>query len=78
MAYGTSRQDPTSGANPAPEGDEEATSALKLGEFQHVDALTLSEGSLVINAVLAKRAKEGRNVSQNQYGLVINFRETSL
>jgi hypothetical protein len=69
-----SRQDPTSRAKPTPEGDEEATSVLNLGEFQNIDALTLSEASLVINAVLAKRTKEGRNMNQNEYALVISSR----
>jgi DNA-directed RNA polymerase II subunit RPB4 len=62
-----SRQDPTSRAKPKPEGDEEATSVLNLGEFQNVDALSLSEASIIINAVLAKRKKEGRNMKQNEY-----------
>jgi DNA-directed RNA polymerase II subunit RPB4 len=62
------RQDPISRAKPKPEGEEEATSVLNLGEFQNVDALSLSEASIIINAVLAKRAKEGRKMNQNKYG----------
>ncbi|KAN0093501.1 RNA polymerase Rpb4 [Hyaloscypha variabilis] len=61
-----SHQDSTSRSKPPPEGEEEATSILNLGEFQNVDALTLSEASLVINAVLAKRTKEGKNTNQNE------------
>jgi DNA-directed RNA polymerase II subunit RPB4 len=53
-----SRQDPTSRPKPKPEGDEEATSVLNLGEFQNADALTISEASLVVNAVLAKTHKK--------------------
>ena len=46
-AYSMSRQDPTSRAKPKPEGEEEATSVLNLGEFQNVDALSLSEASII-------------------------------
>jgi hypothetical protein len=45
-----------------PQGDEEAGAELKLGEFQHVDALTHSEAALVINALVATRKnKESKN-----------------
>jgi DNA-directed RNA polymerase II subunit RPB4 len=73
-----SPQDPTSRSRPPPEGEEEATSVLNLGEFQNVDGLTLSEASLVINAVLAKRTKEGKNMNQNEYALLIRFMELSI
>ncbi len=72
-----SYQDATSRSKPPPEGEEEATSILNLGEFQNVDALTLSEASLVINAVLAKRIKEGKNTNQNKYVLLISFTDLS-
>ena len=36
-------------------GDEEATTNLKLGEFQHVPTLTLSEARLLITAVMTHR-----------------------
>ncbi len=58
-----SHQDSISRSKPLLEGEEEATSILNLGEFQNVDALTLSEASLVINAVLVKRTKEGKNTN---------------
>ncbi|KAK3330302.1 HRDC-like protein [Apodospora peruviana] len=41
----------------APEEDV-AEEVLKLGEFQDVDTLTLSEASLVINALMTKRRKD--------------------
>jgi len=46
---------PTSRSREAPQGDEEASAELKLGEFQDVDALTHSEAALVINALVQKR-----------------------
>lgn len=46
---------PTSRTREAPQGDEEASAELKLGEFQDVDALTHSEAALVINALVQKR-----------------------
>jgi DNA-directed RNA polymerase II subunit RPB4 len=45
-------------AREQPIGDEEATSDLKLGEFQDVPTLSLSEARLLINAVHERR--EGR------------------
>jgi DNA-directed RNA polymerase II subunit RPB4 len=39
-------------------GDEEATAELKLGEFQHVPTLTLSEARLLINAVMGHRKQQ--------------------
>ncbi|KAK4648752.1 hypothetical protein QC762_114130 [Podospora pseudocomata] len=52
---------PTSRAKPPPAGEEEAGAVLKLGEFQDVDTLTLSEASLVINALMAKRKKDRKD-----------------
>ncbi|KAH8200708.1 hypothetical protein TruAng_005097 [Truncatella angustata] len=43
----------TSRAKPTPPGNEEASAVLNLGEFQDVDTLTLSEASLVINALVS-------------------------
>lgn len=57
---------PTSRMRPQPAGDEEATSILKLGEFQNVDTLTLSEAALVLNALTAKRHAERKNVNDTE------------
>ena len=60
-------------------GDEEATSDLKLGEFQHVPTLTLSEARLLINAVMEHR-KASRKVEETEYvalkALVIHGRSS--
>jgi DNA-directed RNA polymerase II subunit RPB4 len=58
---------PTSRTREAPQGDEEASAELKLGEFQNVDALTHSEAALVINALVSKRRADGRNVNETEY-----------
>ena len=52
---------PTSRSKPPPAGEEEASAILKLGEFEDVDTLTLSEASLVINALMAKRRKDRKD-----------------
>lgn len=57
----------TSRPKPAAPGNEEAGSALQLGEFQDVDTLTLSEAALVINALVAKRRADRRNVNETEY-----------
>lgn len=57
----------TSRSREAPQGDEEASSELRLGEFQHVDALTHSEAALVINALVAKRRVDRKNVNETEY-----------
>jgi DNA-directed RNA polymerase II subunit RPB4 len=49
-----------------PQGDEEAAAELKLGEFQDVDALTHSEAALVINALVAKRRNDRKNVNETE------------
>lgn len=41
-------------------GDEEATAELKLGEFQSVPTLTLSEARLLINAVMEHRRAQSK------------------
>ncbi|KAH6646446.1 HRDC-like protein [Truncatella angustata] len=56
----------TSRAKPTPPGNEEASAVLNLGEFQDVDTLTLSEASLVINALVNKRRLEGKDVDKNE------------
>lgn len=40
---------------PPPAGEEEAGQELKLGEFEGVETLSLSEAALVVNALVAKR-----------------------
>ncbi|KAL7913331.1 RNA polymerase Rpb4 family protein [Trichoderma velutinum] len=56
----------TSRPKPPPPGNEEASAALNLGEFQHVDTLTLSEASLVLNALVAKRRNDRKNVNETE------------
>ena len=48
-----------------PGGDEEATTVLKLGEFQNVPTLTLSEARLLINAVIDHR-KSSRQAGETE------------
>ncbi|KAF7853833.1 uncharacterized protein EAF02_011823 [Botrytis sinoallii] len=57
---------PTSRSRAPPAGDEEASTVLKLGEFQDVDALTHSEAALVINALVAKRRGDRKNVNETE------------
>ncbi|KAI0845588.1 HRDC-like protein [Daldinia vernicosa] len=57
---------PTSRSRAPPAGNEEATTVLRLGEFQDVDTLTLSEASLVINALVAKRRNDRKNVNETE------------
>lgn len=52
---------PTARSKPPPPGEEEAGAVLKLGEFEDVDTLTLSEASLVINALMTKRRKDRKD-----------------
>ncbi|RKF61084.1 DNA-directed RNA polymerase II subunit rpb4 [Erysiphe neolycopersici] len=52
---------PTSRSRAPPQGDEEASTELKLGEFQDVDALTHSEAALVISALMQKRRLNGKD-----------------
>lgn len=58
---------PTSRPKPARGGEEEAGERLKLGEFDGVDTLTLSEANLVINALIAKRNKDRKDRSDTEY-----------
>ena len=57
---------PTSRTREKITGDEEATADLKLGEFQNVPTLTLSEARLLINAVMDHR-KQLRKVEETEY-----------
>ncbi|ATY63441.1 polymerase (RNA) II (DNA directed) polypeptide D [Cordyceps militaris] len=59
----------TSRPKPPPPGTEEASTILNLGEFQNVDTLTLSEASLVLNALVAKRRNDRKNVNETEYAL---------
>jgi len=56
---------PTSRTREQPQGDEEATTDLRLGEFQNVPTLTLSEARLLINAVMDHR-KQQRKVEETE------------
>ena len=50
-----------------PLGEEEATTDLKLGEFQHVPSLTLSEARLVINVVTDnRRQKQQKDLKETE------------
>ena len=59
----------TSRPKPEPPGDEEATTVLKLGEFQNVDTLTMSEAALVLNALNTKRRQEHKNINNTEWVL---------
>jgi len=49
-------------------GDEEAGTELKLGEFQNVSSLTLSETKEVLTAVFNHRREQGKfKVPDNEY-----------
>lgn len=51
---------------PAP-GKEEAGEVLNLGDFQDVDTLTFSEAALVLNALVAKRRNDRKDVNGTEY-----------
>ncbi|KAM9881639.1 RNA polymerase Rpb4, partial [Verticillium dahliae] len=57
---------PTSRPRPPIPGQEKAEAVLELGEFQEVDTLTLSEASLVINALVTKRRMDRKNVNETE------------
>ncbi|KAI4188217.1 MAG: hypothetical protein LQ346_005363 [Caloplaca aetnensis] len=46
---------PTARTREKPSGEEEATADLKLGEFEGVPTLTISEARVLINAVVSHR-----------------------
>ncbi|MCJ1344819.1 RNA polymerase B [Peltigera leucophlebia] len=56
----------TSRQREKPIGDEEAGIELKLGEFQTVPTLTLSEARVLINAVMDHRKQQGRKVMETE------------
>lgn len=64
---------PTSRPRPPPPGEEEAGADLKLGEFENVQTLSLSEAALVINALVAKRRNERKNVNDTEYAYTFSF-----
>lgn len=49
-----------------PAGDEEATSNLRLGEFQNVPSLTLSEARVLIDAVMNHRKQLSGGVKEGE------------
>lgn len=50
-----------------PQSELEATSELKLGEFENVPTLSLSEARLVINKVLDLRRKGEKKFEEPEY-----------
>lgn len=59
---------PTSRIREQPLGEEEATAQLKLGEFQGVPSLTLSEARLVINVVMdSRRQKQQNDIKETEW-----------
>lgn len=56
----------TTRPKPPPPGAEEASATLNLGEFQEVDTLTLSEAALVLNALVAKRRNDRKNINETE------------
>lgn len=59
--------DPTHRKRELPQNELEATSQLKLGEFQNVPTLSLSEARLVINKVLDLRRKGDHKFEEREY-----------
>ncbi|CAK7265650.1 RNA polymerase B [Sporothrix epigloea] len=59
-------QVPTSRPKPPPPGEEEAGAELRLGEFEGVETLSLSEAWLVINALMAKRRNDRKTVNETE------------
>lgn len=73
MSRAPIRHPPTSRPKPTVPGQERADHILDLGEFQNVDTLTLSEASLVINALVAKRRGDRKNVNETEYACTCSF-----
>lgn len=57
---------PTSRTREKAGGEEEATADLKLGEFQNVPTLTLSEARLLITSIIGHRRTQ-RNVTETEF-----------
>ncbi|POS76076.1 DNA-directed RNA polymerase II polypeptide [Diaporthe helianthi] len=60
------RRQQTSRPKPMPPGEEDVSTDVILGEFQDVDTLTLSEASLVINALVAKRRNDRKGFQETE------------
>lgn len=60
------RRQQTSRPKPLPPGEEDVSTDVILGEFQDVDTLTLSEASLVINALVAKRRNDRKGFQETE------------
>ncbi|EEP76546.1 DNA-directed RNA polymerase II 16 kDa polypeptide [Uncinocarpus reesii 1704] len=58
--------DPTHRKRELPQNELEASSQLKLGEFQNVPTLSLSEARLVINKVLDLRKKSNNKYEERE------------
>lgn len=58
--------DPTHRKRELPQNELEATAQLKLGEFQAVPTLSLSEARLVINKVLDLRRKGDQRIEERE------------
>ncbi|KAF3481910.1 polymerase II polypeptide D [Arthroderma uncinatum] len=69
MSSSTPIHEPTHRKRELPQSELEATSQLKLGEFQNVPTLSLSEARLVINKVLDLRRK-GENKFEERETLI--------
>ncbi len=65
--------DPTHRKRELPQNELEATSQLKLGEFQTVPTLSLSEARLVINKVLDLRKKGDHKFEEREYEFPLSF-----
>ncbi|KAI9790143.1 MAG: RNA polymerase B [Peltula sp. TS41687] len=57
---------PQSRAREQPQGEEDAGAKLKLGDFQQVPALTLSEARLVINVVMDSRRQKKQEIKETE------------
>ncbi|KAG8165444.1 hypothetical protein KVR01_005719 [Diaporthe batatas] len=64
--HARTRRQPTSRPKPMPPGEEDVSTDVILGEFQDVDTLTLSEASLVINALVAKRRNDRKGFQETE------------
>lgn len=62
----TTAHAPTARSREKPSGDEEATTNLKLGEFEGVPTLSFSEARVLINAVMNNRRSK-QNVEEHEY-----------
>lgn len=73
------RQAPTSRRKPAKTGDEEAGVRLRLGEFTHVQALSVAEVNLMLSQLEARGGAGGGDGADGQQGNNQNrFRNTDI